>query len=218
MNPKMKDQPEHPKKPSTPAKNEENPLYKITSPALLESLYLMLKKFEKNQASFESKSLKNQKIFEYNYHQMKLFFENIFRIKFLNICKPAIKIFLKKFQAKHLKKSKSRREYDNKKNESIKDMNEQNSIKENIPSPNPKHSESIIEASKYDNNLSFNILKSVEQCNTHDYMTDFLNTKKKRFEESIRQNKEFTSPELIGNEAFNKIQLTTVKKRECLSP
>lgn len=215
MKNKIKEQKENPKETIISTKNEENPLYKITSPGLLESLYLMLKKYEKYPPVFESTLQENEKIFNYNYQQMKIFFENIFRIKFLNICKPAIKIFLKKFQAKHLKKSKSRQDSIAKKNKKIKEMQKKVPLKENIPSPNPKCSESIIEPSQYNNNLSFNILKSVEQCNAHEYMTDYLNTKKKRFEESIRQQKEFTSPDLIGNEAFNKIQLTTVKKRGC---
>lgn len=187
------------KKQLGPGKNEGNPLYRITSASLLESLYLLLKKYEKASDLFLNLPEENVKIFKYNHQQMKLFFENIFRIKFLQICKPAIKIFLKKFQSKHFKKK-----------------NRSGIKKKEKASPHSQSSRTTIDPSIQDNNLSLNLLKSVEHNNTQNFMADFLDTKKKKFEESIRINKEFTSPDLIGNEAFKKIQLTTVKKRRSI--
>jgi hypothetical protein len=178
-----------------PVGKEVNPLYKISSMQLLDSLYLLLKKIQKNPILLERDDPKQKQILVFNYTQMKLFYENIFRIKFTQICKPAIKEFLEKYQEKKFSQRKISKKF---KKEIKKD--------ENI--------HLIPDVSNMDNNLSFNILKSVEQCNGKGLMTDFLNTKKRIFEESIKTKTEFTSPELIDNEAFKKIQLTTIKKRK----
>ena len=126
---------------------------------------------------------------------MKLFYENIFRIKFTQICKPAIKQFLEKYQEKKLSQRKI-----------LKRSKGEGKKKENM--------HMIADVSNMDNNLSSNLLKSIEQCDGKGLMTDFLNTQKRIFEESIKTKTEFTSPELIDNEAFKKIELTTIKKRK----
>ena len=181
-------------------KKEVNPLYKITSVDFLESLYLLIKQYKKHSPKNLTKNENEKKIFEFNCSQIKLFFENIFRIKFTNICKPAIKMFLEKYQPKRI--SQRLKKIDLSK---IKNL-EKDNLSHKVPDP-----------SCIDNNLSLNLLKSVEQHNAQNLISDYLNTKKRIFQESIRIKTEFTSPELTGSQAFQKIQLTTIKKSKFLN-
>ena len=61
------------------------------------------------------------------------------------------------------------------------------------------------------NNLAQNLMKSIEPFNGQLILSDYLNTKKKSFQNDMKANGRFSSPQLIGNEVFKNIKLSTVK-------
>lgn len=203
---------------------EVHPFYKISSMHFLESLYLLMRRIQKNSSAHVKTDPQEKLVFDFNLSQLRLFYENIFRIKFTQICKPAIKEFLEKYESKRYSQKKKLRKSAKEKEEKKRkqDKQELQELQKKNGEQKQMENHQIEDASKQDN-LYANLFKSVEKGISRRTVTDFLNTKKRIFDESIQSKNgfaspeigesEFTSPELIDNGIFKNIELTTIKKR-----
>ena len=206
----------------------------------------------KKNPSAQERQVETERIFlNFNMAQLRMHFGNIFRIEYVQFSRPAIKAFLEKYDSRRCSQrtvftesAKENRDKPEAEEKGEKNGQKQAETHKEEPAPNkgeqPGEDEQtrgaeprapgqrvevyeIEDQSIQDNNLFEKLSQSVNRCESMRKVTDFLNTRKRIFEQSIQGKSgisspvllesKFTSPELIDNGVFKNIELTTIKKR-----